>query len=86
MISRGIRMTPQERDKIVPLLAVFEALFGYLLVRMNYFEFTLTNVLDSVHVGALEFGHLLVLASYNLLKFKQVYFVKIICYEIKLFN
>jgi hypothetical protein len=27
-------MTSQERDQIVPLLAVFDALFGYLLVSL----------------------------------------------------
>ncbi len=29
-------MTPQERDEIVPLLAVFDALFGYLLVSIFF--------------------------------------------------
>ena len=39
MISRGIRTTPQERDEIVPLLTVFAALFGYLLVTIHDTEF-----------------------------------------------
>ena len=39
MISRGIRATTQERDEIVPLLTVFSALFGYLLVTIHDTEF-----------------------------------------------
>ena len=39
VISRGSRTSPQERDDIVPLLAVFAALFGYLLVTIHDTEF-----------------------------------------------
>ena len=39
VISRGIRMTAIERDAIVPLLAVFSSVFGYLLVTINDTEF-----------------------------------------------
>ena len=39
VICRGMRPTPEERDEIVPLLAVFAALFGYLLVTIHDTEF-----------------------------------------------
>jgi len=39
IISRGSRTTATERDEIVPLLAVFAALFGYLLVTIHDTEF-----------------------------------------------
>ena len=39
MISRGIRLSVQERDAIVPLLAVFASLFCYLLVTIHDTEF-----------------------------------------------
>ena len=39
VISRGIRLSVQERDAIVPLLAVFASLFCYLLVTIHDTEF-----------------------------------------------
>jgi len=39
IISRGLKMSPPERDDIVPLLAVFCSLFRYLLVTIHDTEF-----------------------------------------------
>eukprot|EP00090_Calanus_glacialis_P033719 TRINITY_DN5609_c0_g1_i7.p1 TRINITY_DN5609_c0_g1~~TRINITY_DN5609_c0_g1_i7.p1 ORF type:complete len:730 (-),score=261.08 TRINITY_DN5609_c0_g1_i7:104-2266(-) len=39
LLSRGIHMSAQERDEIVPQLAVFSSLFGYLLVTIHDTEF-----------------------------------------------
>jgi len=39
LLSRGIKMSAQERDEIVPQLAVFSSLFGYLLVTIHDTEF-----------------------------------------------
>ncbi len=39
MISKGLRLTPSEQDRVAPLLAVFSALFGYLLVTVHDTEF-----------------------------------------------
>ncbi len=35
VMARGIRMTAEEWEAIVPLLVVFTALFGYLLVTIH---------------------------------------------------
>jgi len=43
LLSRGIHMSPHERDEIVPLLAVFTSLFGYLLVTIHDTEFYNTS-------------------------------------------
>jgi len=39
LLARGIKMTMQERDDIVPQLAVFSSMFGYLLVTIHDTEF-----------------------------------------------
>ena len=39
LLARGIKMSPQERDDILPQLAVFSSLFGYLLVTIHDTEF-----------------------------------------------
>ncbi len=44
MISKGLRLSPTEQDRVIPLLAVFSALFGYLLVTVHDTEFYGTAV------------------------------------------
>eukprot|EP00092_Neocalanus_flemingeri_P033885 GFUD01036847.1.p1 GENE.GFUD01036847.1~~GFUD01036847.1.p1 ORF type:complete len:1078 (-),score=314.76 GFUD01036847.1:112-3345(-) len=39
LLSRGIKMSARERDEIVPQLAVFSSMFGYLLVTIHDTEF-----------------------------------------------
>ena len=39
LLARGIKMSAQERDEILPQLAVFSSLFGYLLVTIHDSEF-----------------------------------------------
>lgn len=39
VISRGIQMTPEESDRVVPLLAVFCSLFSLLIVTLHDAEF-----------------------------------------------
>ena len=47
LLSRGIHMSHQERDEIVPHLAVFSSLFGYLLVTIHDTEFYNTSRMGS---------------------------------------
>jgi len=42
LLARGIKLAPHERDEIVPQLAVFSSLFGYLLVTIHDTEFYTT--------------------------------------------
>ena len=39
LLAQGIKMTSHERDEVVPHLAVFSSLFGYLLVTIHDSEF-----------------------------------------------
>ena len=39
VLSRGLKMTQEERQTVAPSLAVFSSLFGYLLVTINDTEF-----------------------------------------------
>ena len=39
LLARGIKMSAHERDDVVPHLAVFSSLFGYLLVTIHDSEF-----------------------------------------------
>ena len=50
VISRGIRLSVQERDAIVPNLATFASLFCYLLVTIHDTEFYGDDVASGANV------------------------------------
>ena len=52
MISRGIRLSVQERDAIVPNLATFASLFCYLLVTIH----DTGDILSYTHLSGASLG------------------------------
>jgi ubiquitin-protein ligase E3 C len=59
VMARGIRMTAQEWDAIVPMLFVFTSLFGYLLVTIHD-----TGIQDVLAAKQQNFTFLLVLSEF----------------------